>query len=108
MSSEFAYEFLNTMREEAVARLEGPLWRRLLFWQVWNRTIHHNGRTYHRAERHAGLRFSRRSYMTAVSEAADRMKPDERAAWREDGTLPDGFWTWVDRRAASWDALPDR
>jgi hypothetical protein len=105
VSSDFAYEFLNAMREEAVARLKGPWWRRLLTWDQRSRTIHDGGRTYHRVERHAGLRFSRRSYMTAVSEAADRMKPDERAAWRADGTLPDGFWEWVDRRAASWDAL---
>ncbi len=93
------------MKPIALNRIKGGLLRRIFLRQrfVDSRRV---GPTVGRHEREREQRARRASYFSAIYEAAERMSPRERSAWREDGTLPDGFWEWVETRAASWDSLP--
>ncbi|HEX8004571.1 MAG TPA: hypothetical protein VF519_17920 [Mycobacteriales bacterium] len=108
MSSDFCYEFIQAMKPEAMARIKGGVLRRLFFGgaRVPMRLEAPGGRSHVVTEPDRGLRFSRASYMTALGEAAEAFTPEQRDAWRRFGTLPEGFWADVERRAAEWDSLP--
>jgi hypothetical protein len=97
--------FLEEMKPVALARIKGGLLRRIFRPRPIVVVSRHGtvGTAMHRDD---GLKFSRASYFSAIHAAGERMAPNERSAWLEDGTLPDGFWEWVEREAASWDALP--
>lgn len=111
MGHGFPDEFLAEMKPVALARIKGGIFRRMflggLFSHLYDSWRYLRGRGYVTLNRRdRGQRFSRAAYFTAVHEAAQRMTPRDRSAWREDGTLPAWFWDWVDARAASWDSLP--
>lgn len=97
--SDFPQQFLEEMKPVALARIKGGVLRRIfrLGGVSFGPSLQPDD----------GLRFSRTSYFSAIHLAGRRMRPHERAAWLNDGALPPGFWEWVDREAASWDALPD-
>ena len=97
MSSEFAYEFLQAMKPEAWKRVRPPLWKRLVRFLFTRRDL---------VDVAMDRPVTPASYFTALSEAGERMSPAERERWREDGTLREGFWEWVEARAAYWDSLP--
>lgn len=90
--------FLEEMKPIALARIKGGVLRR--FFRLWGAS---GGPS---VQRDDGLKFSRKSYYSAIHTAGQRMAPRERSAWLEDGALPPGFWDWVEKEAASWDALP--
>jgi hypothetical protein len=96
--STFPEHFLEEMKPIALNRIKGGVLRRFF--------LGGGGGRFGGVERDLGQKFTRRSYFSAVHEAGKRMTEAERAAWLEDGTLPDGFWEWVDKEAASWDSLP--
>lgn len=94
--------FLDEMKPIALARIKGGFLRRFLAPFAMGG----GGSRCIRSPRDIGLKFSRASYFSAIHTAGQRMSPRDRSAWLEDGTLPPGFWEWVEEEAASWDAIP--
>lgn len=108
--SEWSRDVLEELRAEGLNRIKGGVLRRIFRGGGGRSPLPmHAGRGQlvpsHASDR--GLRFSRASYFTGISEAADKMNEAERAAFRASRAVPDWFWDEVERSAASWDALPD-
>jgi hypothetical protein len=107
VASEFAHEVIEALKPEALARVKGGPLRRF-FLRSSNPT---RGTLYGTGGRPVKVRlpergrFRRASYMTAVGEVAEAFTAEQREAWRRFGTLPEGFWDDVERRAREWDSL---
>lgn len=106
MASEFAHEVIEALKPEALGRVKAGAWGRI-FGSGYAAVRGPDGRRHAIVlpEDERGQRFTRASYITAVGEVAEEFTPEQREAWRAFGTLPEGFWKDVERRAAEWDSL---